>query len=288
MATPTHLATAIHFHDSGRPVRDHQSRVNDRLRELGNPTIAVDGDCGPRTILQSAVVAWFLGALETTIKTIHGGTITDRVVAFTADPDHRDAGQLQRAASRQGKPFLETIILTSEWGAVNPTQSITRVGKPDKIIFHHTAGHHPDLDQDSGESRAEAIAYVKSVQRDHMHRQPPFIDSGHNFLVTRSGLIFEGRQGSVAAIMDGVMVQSAHCPSQNDQPGIEHEHNGDEPMTAVQRTSSLFLHAFICRHTGIQPTAVHGHREFFATECPGVLKDGLAQFRTDLAARLTQ
>jgi hypothetical protein len=276
------------LHDSGQRVRDHQGRVNDRLREHGNPTITIDGDCGPQTILESAFVAWFLGALEATIKTIQGGTLPDRVLTLTSNPDGRDAGQLQRAETRRNKPFLETIILTSEWGAAKPTETITRVGKPDKIIFHHTDGHHPGLDQDAGESNAEAIAFAKSIQHDHMHRQPPLIDSGHNFLVTRSGVVLEGRQGSVAAIMDGVMVESAHCPSQNDQPGIEHEHKGDESMTPVQRTSSLFVHEFICRHTGIQPSAVHGHKEFFATDCPGVLDPALPQFRRDLATRIGQ
>jgi hypothetical protein len=282
------MAAPIHLHDSGQRVRDHQGRVNDRLREHGNPTITIDGDCGPQTILESAFVAWFLGALEATIKTIQGGTLPDRVLTLTSNPDGRDAGQLQRAETRRNKPFLETIILTSEWGAAKPTETITRVGKPDKIIFHHTDGHHPGLDQDAGESNAEAIAFAKSIQHDHMHRQPPLIDSGHNFLVTRSGVVLEGRQGSVAAIMDGVMVESAHCPSQNDQPGIEHEHKGDESMTPVQRTSSLFVHEFICRHTGIQPSAVHGHKEFFATDCPGVLDPALPQFRRDLATRIGQ
>ena len=69
---------SIHLHDDGQNVRAHQGRVNQRLRELGDPPVDVDGDCGPQTILQSAQVAWFLGALEATIKTIQGGTIPDR------------------------------------------------------------------------------------------------------------------------------------------------------------------------------------------------------------------
>lgn len=283
---------SIHLHDSGDKVRAHQRHLNERLAEHGKPPIAVDGDCGPQTILQSAFVAWALGALDSTVTTIQGGTIPDRVVKFTADPSVRDAGQRQRADARRNQPFREQIILTSEWGATNPTQPITRVGKPDKIMFHHTAGHHPELDQNPAvESRDEAIAYAKAIQRDHMHRPPPdgpFIDSGHNFLVTRSGLILEGRHGSVAAIMDGVMVQSAHCPGQNGQPGIEHEHNGAEGMTPEQRDASLFLHAFICRHTGIRPSEVHPHKQFFPTDCPGALMASLDQFRRDLATRLTQ
>ncbi len=119
-----------------------------------------------------------------------------------------------------------------------------------------------------------------------MHRHPPFIDSGHNFLVTRSGHIFEGRHGSKAAINAGKMVISAHCVGQNAQPGIEHEQIGTEPMTPKQREASLWPHERICRKTGIQPREVHGHGEFNSTECPGELKGQLAAFKQKLAERL--
>ena len=65
------------------------------------------------------------------------------------------------------------------------------------------------------------------------------------------------------------MVQSAHCKGHNQQPGIEHEHIGGETMTPAQREASLLLHEFICRNTGIDPHAIHGHGEFNDTECPG-------------------
>ena len=48
----------------------------------------------------------------------------------------------------------------------------------------------------AGENRAEAMAYARVIQNDHMHRKTPFIDSGRNFLVTRSGHVLEGRLGA--------------------------------------------------------------------------------------------
>jgi hypothetical protein len=181
------------------------------------------------------------------------------------------------------------IIPTSEWGAVPATGTISPAGTPNKIIFHHTDGHHPELDHQPTESMAEGAAYARAIQHDHMHRPPPkgpFIDSGHNFLVTRSGHIFEGRHGSLAAIKAGKMVVSAHCVGQNTNPGIEHEQKGDEPMTPAQRQASIRLHVFICRRTGINPTQIFGHRDFNATECPGVLRNDLTAFRRDVAAAL--
>jgi hypothetical protein len=281
------MASAIQLHDHGEAVRAYQKHLNDRLREHGDHQIDVDGDCGPQTILQSALAGWFLGTLDDTVKRIQDGTIPDGVQSIVADPGQRHQDQLDRAKARQGKPFLGLIILASDWGAARATGEISRVGKPNEIIFHHTAGHHPELDQVAGENRAEAMAYARVIQNDHMHRKPqPFIDSGHNFLVSRSGHVLEGRHGSVAAIMDGVMVQSAHCIGHNQQPGIEHEHIGEETMTPAQREASLLLHEFICRNTGIDPHAIHGHREFDNTECPGALKAGLGQFRQDLVRRM--
>lgn len=181
------------------------------------------------------------------------------------------------------------IIPTQEWGAVPANGSIQAAGKPHEIIFHHTAGHHPELDHKPTETLDEAKAYARAIQKDHMHRPPPegpFIDSGHNFLVTRSGHILEGRHGSLSAIEQGQMVVSAHCVGHNTQPGVEHEHILDESMTPEQRKASVWLFAHICRKTGIDPNAIHGHGEFNPTDCPGVLKSGLAEFKRDVREAL--
>ena len=282
------MTSTINLHERGEAVRAYQGHLNDRLHEHGDRRISADGDCGPLTILQSAYAGWFLGTVDGTVKTVQDGTIPDGVQSIVANPGQRNQGQLDRANARQGKPFLGLIILTSEWRAVAATGAISRVGKPNHIIFHHTDGHHPEIDQMAGDNRAEAMAFARAIQNDHMHRQPPFVDSGHNFLVTRSGHVLEGRHGSVAAIMDGVMVQSAHCVGHNQQPGIEHEHKGGEAMTRAQRQASLLLHEFICRKTGIDPHSIHGHGEFNPTECPGALKAGLARFRQDLVRRMAK
>ena len=284
------MANAILIDDLGDHVRDYQRHLNKRLRARGQQTLEADGHCGPITIERSAVAAWLLGALGRTVRSVQSGTITPAVQALIVNPDGRNEGQLERARKRRDLPVPGSnggsngkfkIVLASEWGAVAPTRAIVRVGKPTRIIFHHTAGHAP------GTSLADAKEYARSIQRDHMRRRPvPFIDSGHNFLVTRAGHILEGRRGSLAAIDDGVMVSSAHCVGENSNPGIEHEHVGDEPMTSAQREASLFLHEHICRKTGIRPNEIHGHREFDQTACPGALEPELSRFRRELARRL--
>jgi hypothetical protein len=276
----------IHINDSGEPVRTYQNHLNDRLKAHGDPPIEADGDCGPITIEASARAAFFLGALMSTVHKVQDGEITGGVVGMVADPHARTPEQKQRARERRGKPMPTgglgklKIITAEEWGAVPPRQAVTRVGRPSKIIFHHTDGIA------GGNTLADAKIFARGIQKDHMHRSPPFIDSGHNFLVMRSGLILEGRHGSLAAITEGVMVNSAHAPGANHDPGIEHEHKGDMVMTPAQRAASLDLHEFICRKTQIKAGNVFPHKQFTATDCPGKLGASLPQFREDLSKRL--
>jgi len=163
-----------------------------------------------------------------------------------------------------------SIIGCPAWGAEPSEEPITWVGKSRRIIFHHTAGHHPEISHPHDESRAEAIKYAQQIQR--FHKSQGWIDSGHNFLVCRNGLILQGRWRSIRSIQKGQMVRSAHCPGQNDQIGIEHEHFGDELMTQEQRRSSSRLMAWISdQYDRKKILPVHPHSEFFATSCPANL-----------------
>lgn len=187
-------------------------------------------------------------------------------------------------------PIPFRVIPCSEWKAVAPKGAIVGIGRPERSIFHHTAGHVPHLS--AGETYAEACAYARAIQRAHMApgglgAPHGGIDSGHNYLITRGGFILEGRHGSHAALRAGRMVASAHCPNQNDQPGIEHEHNGTEGMTAIQRQASVWLHADICRWTHMSPvTIMQPHRRYFATSCPGSLERVIPNLRAAVVAEL--
>jgi hypothetical protein len=161
------------------------------------------------------------------------------------------------------------IVTTDQWGARRAKAPPVYVGAPVRTIFHHTAGHHPEIGG-AGESRAESFAYARAIQRLHMDVNG-WNDSGHNFLVCRNGLILVGRHMSLPAVRSGRMVVSAHCPGENDQPGVEHEHLGDEAMTPAQRRASIWLHAWMIErcHMRRRGDAIRPHREFFATACPG-------------------
>ena len=168
------------------------------------------------------------------------------------------------------------IITCPGWKARKPKAPITVVGKADKILIHHTAGHHPEISVPQNESVSESIRYAQAIQNQHMDANG-WIDSGHNFLVCRNGMILQGRWLTVSAIEAGHMVESAHCPGQNTQIGIEHEHLGSESMTPMQLSASAHLIAWISKQYHLNhPLPLYPHNHFFNTACPANLETYLS------------
>lgn len=169
------------------------------------------------------------------------------------------------------------IITCPQWRAVKPKRPISVIPAAQREIFHHTAGHHAEISLPKDESVEECMRYARDIQAFHMGPgglgvPDGAIDSGHNFLVCRNGVILQGRWLTVSAIEAGHMVDSAHCPNQNHQVGVEHEHAGSEPMTEKQRVSSARLSAWIASQYGLSaPLPIHPHKEYFNTSCPANL-----------------
>lgn len=163
------------------------------------------------------------------------------------------------------------IIGCDQWGARPSRSRVVVVGRPQRALIHHTAGHHPEIANPADESRAEAIRYARDIQAFHMGPQRGWLDTGQNFLICRNGLILEGRHGSIAACARGLMVDSAHCPGQNHEPGVEHEHVVGERMTDKQAEASVHLFAWLCDRGGFPPTSLFGHGTFYATSCPDTI-----------------
>lgn len=172
-------------------------------------------------------------------------------------------------------PVKINIITCPQWGARHPKQDLQLVPASSEIIFHHTAGHHPEIENPRNESREESIRYARDIQSFHM--KEGWSDSGHNFLICRNGLIIQGRWLTVSTIQAHHMIRSAHCPGKNDQIGIEHEHLGSEKMTPVQKQASSLLMAWIAWKYGRRTVLpVSPHSKYFATECPANLKSDIA------------
>jgi len=177
------------------------------------------------------------------------------------------------------------IILTNEWGALPPKEPVTLCGRPTETIYHHTAGHHPEISNPRNESFLEARAFARNIQRFHMFsRERQWNDSGHNFLACRNGMLFVGRHKSYTQVRQGLMVVSAHCPGHNRSPGIEIEHDGQERMTDIQFEMVSWLYAWIHDRCGIPGVVIYPHKKFFATSCPGALLSELS----DVKARVRE
>lgn len=177
------------------------------------------------------------------------------------------------------------IVTCKQWGAKPPKERPVLVGRPDKIIVHHTDGHAPLIAGKNAVQLHQGIEYARMIQNVHMNTNG-WNDSGHNFLVCRSGIILQGRWGTVTAIEHGRMVMSAHCPGQNDQPGIEHEHTPNELFTREQLAASVWLMAWICDRTGIRNTQLYGHNTFYNTACPSNLSIDVPSLRADVGKRI--
>lgn len=179
------------------------------------------------------------------------------------------------------------IITCPQWGAKPPRLKPQLTGRPVRSVFHHTAGHAAPATGGNDGDRRSAITYARLLQSYHMDTNG-WADSGHSFVVMRSGVIVQGRWGTVTALEHGRMVVSAHCPGQNDQPGIEHEHVGGEELTAAQLEATVWLHAWIFDRCKIRPTAIEPHNRYYNTTCPANLTNGIWHVRQLVAARLNE
>lgn len=163
-------------------------------------------------------------------------------------------------------PRPPRVLPCRGWQARDPTQPVTELlARPDKVLVHHTAT--PNVRADP--LRLGELA--RAIQKDHIERRG-WIDSGHNFLINRSGLVAEGRHRSLETLLGGRhFIQGAHCTGQNSHSiGIENEGTyvkADPP--AVQLATLRALIAFTCLQYRIRPNQIHGHRDFADTACPG-------------------
>lgn len=180
-------------------------------------------------------------------------------------------------------PKLPKVLPCRGWDARDPTVPVTELlARPDKILVHHTA---------TANERDDALALgelARAIQKSHIEERG-WIDSGHNFLVNRAGLVAEGRHRSLETLLGGRhFIQGAHCTGQNSHSiGIENEGTYTEANPpAAQLTTLRALTAFTCLQYRIRPNQIYGHRDFADTACPGDRLYALLPTLRVLVARL--
>jgi N-acetyl-anhydromuramyl-L-alanine amidase AmpD len=178
------------------------------------------------------------------------------------------------------------IYTVAEWGGRRIDNSSLARKPAVGAVVHHTAGaNRKSWADDSQFERDKAFQLARTIQADHMStrggQKVAWRDSGHHFLVTRGGLILEGRNGTVDAARKGLVIYGAHSgntTTNGNRWGIECEGNtNEEPLTDAQWAALVDLLAHLSLWGQTQATSILGHREVKATECPGEWLFGLRQ-----------
>lgn len=205
------------------------------------------------------------------------GLVTFAVVRRTLTA--ASAGAATRAVAMPG------IDRTEKWGARPPAEAVTLLADgPNKIIVHHTVSENT-----SDLSRAQAHDHAHWVQDLHIDDNG-WTDTGYHFVNSRGGWLTEGRHQSLSTLTEGSgMVLGAHTSGQNYEAiGIANEgtyHDGATPPTR-QWDALVDMCAYVCQQYGIPSGEIYGHKDFGATECPGVFHDMLPRLRGEVADAL--
>ena len=173
------------------------------------------------------------------------------------------------------------IYTCKEWGAKPVDVQFAR--RPAAgLVIHHTASPSRKPLTGAAEEKA-ACSLARGIQRLH-RRQNGWADTGQHFLVSRGGLILEGRHGSDMWARQGLVPRGAHAGANGPNAthfGIEIEGRYDrkDDLPAVQWDALVELCAHLCLWGNVQSQDIFPHCDYTATACPGKLADRLPALR---------
>jgi hypothetical protein len=190
---------------------------------------------------------------------VGGAAVAD---ALGGDPV-RDVAE----AVRLPGPGRPAIYSCDAWHAREPSDRVVVVNnRPGKILIHHTA-----TENRNNVAPGDLGVLARAIQNFHMDTDG-WIDSGHQFLVNRGGLIAEGRHRSLETLLGGKsFIEGSQCSDYNDVSiGIENEGTYTEVDPPPGQLAALrALCAFACLQYRVDPKHLYGHRDFRDTACPG-------------------
>jgi len=177
------------------------------------------------------------------------------------------------------------IYTCAEWSA-RPVTRVFPAAPAVGIVTHHTTSPNVTPLSNEDAERERCFRLARAIQQEHMNRKPPYADTGQHFLLTRSGLILEGRHGSLAAAKRGRCVQGAHsgvAAINRQWLGIEWEGRYDQEflVTPVQWAMGVRLCAWLAFWGRFDTASNEPHRHFKATACPGLLARHLPELRRE-------
>lgn len=144
-----------------------------------------------------------------------------------------------------------SIVSRSKWGARpwNGTPGHVSLSQRREFFIHYDGGHPVSR---TGNAVPQAI--------DRQHQNQGWAGIGYNFVVDQNGRIYEGR---------GWTKQGAHCPGHNVSGiGVQIAIGGSQEPSSKALSAARALYEEACRKTG-RRLSMKGHRDGFATACPG-------------------
>jgi len=143
------------------------------------------------------------------------------------------------------------IISRAEWGATPWTGPISSVAPSERTEY---------MTHYDGATPITRTGYdiPRAIESEHLGNG--WYGIGYHFVVSQAGEIFEGR---------GWDLQGSHCPNHNRSAiGVQIAVGGDQTPSDAALTASRALYDYACEKYGRQ-LAKLGHRDGFATDCPG-------------------
>lgn len=146
-----------------------------------------------------------------------------------------------------------SIITRAQWGA-RPPASPFRRHQPVRITLHHEGVVF--------DGSIPTPPYLRKVQRWSIEdRKWP--DIPYHYLIDRAGLMYQGRP--VTAVGD---TSTAYNPTGHALIAVLGQYDQQQPVQR-QLDALVALIAWLADSLHIPVTAIHGHRDYVATACPG-------------------
>ena len=233
------------------------------------------------------------GAGRPRVELIDPGTSpNDAVVASEA---------VAQAGTAQAAPTQPDIVTRAQWGADESLRNCTpTVATGLKAgIVHHTVGSNTY-------SREDSAAIVRGIYAFHTQSRG-WCDIGYNFLVDRFGTVFEGRTGGITKPVIGAQTGGFNTYTLGvslmgtftsvQPPAVMWDSvarllawrfaaAGIDPLATTQLTSGG--NSKFPAGTTVRVPTIVGHRDLYATECPGnAAYPQLASLRTKVDGLIT-
>ena len=161
------------------------------------------------------------------------------------------------------------LISRKAWGARSPRGSYTRLDSTKGVKVHYTGGR---VDPRIVDDHDRCAALVRSIQNSHMDGNG-WIDIGYSFVACPHTKVFEGR--------------GLHRLPAANGAGLNQDHYavlGLVGNTGLVEPPDGMLHAILdaiehARRNGRAGNEIKGHRDGYATDCPGEPQIGRASCR---------